>query len=460
MYVRGHRKDYDDWRDAGNLGWGYLDVLPIFKYSENFRAVGDAGYHGTGGYLSVENFKLNHSQVDAFIDANKELGRYEIDYNGRQQLGVSRTQMNILNGRRDSTGKAFLKTAKNRTNLRILKNSFVTKILINRQYNYAHGVQYSRNGKLYKARCRKEVIVSAGAINSPQLLMLSGIGPKNDLEKMKIQLVKDLPVGQNLQDHPTYFALHFVTNYTEPIIPLTENVEQYLNGFGRLTVGGNAHAVAFLKLNSSDASDQPDVEFIMVPSNNVSPYIKNAYNYNDETYNTIWEKVDPRKSFTIFVILLHPKSRGTVKLKSKSPYIYPAIDHNFLSDSDENDIEFMFQGIEEALKLLETNAFKRLNATLLHAPLPVCEKHSYLSKSYWYCQLRQLTMSIFHPVGTCKMGPSSKLGAVVNSMLQVHGVRNLRVADASVIPIQISGHINAPAIMIGEKVSKYILQRF
>ncbi|KAK4887895.1 hypothetical protein RN001_004166 [Aquatica leii] len=452
MYVRGNKKDYDDWRDLGNPGWGYNDLLPIFKYSEDFKAVGDSGYHGTGGYLSVENIRFNHTQVEAFIEANKELGRLEVDYNGAFQLGVAKTQMTNIYGRRDSTGKAFLKPARNRTNLHVEKNSLVTKILITPSSKKAYGVLYSKNGVIYEVRCRKEVIISAGSINSPQLLMLSGIGPKKHLRQLRIPVIQNLPVGDNLQDHATYFALHFTTNYTEPIVPLQENVDNYLNGFGRLTAGGNAHAIAFLQTNSSDTSDQPDIEFIMAPSINVSPFIQKAYHYTNETYNAVWSKVNPRISFTIFVILLHPKSRGTVKLKSRSPYHYPEINPNLLSDKEEHDIETMYKGIQQALQLLDTNAFKSLNASLLYAPLPACVNHSYLSKSYWYCQLRQLTMSIFHPIGTCKMGPTPKLGAVVDSDLKVHGICNLRVADASIIPLHISGHTNAPAIMIAEKL--------
>ncbi|KAK4887896.1 hypothetical protein RN001_004167 [Aquatica leii] len=457
LYVRGHKKDYDDWKSEGNSGWGYEDVLPLFKRSEDFKSVGDVDYHGTGGYLSVNVVKSNHTQVEAFIEANKELGRPEIDYNGKRQLGVGRTQTNTINGRRHSVGKAFLQLARNRTNLCVESNSLVTKILIKSPKKQAYGVLYNKNGITYKAKCRKEVIVSAGTVNSPQLLMLSGIGPKSHLKKIGIPVIQDLSVGCNLQDHPAYVDLIFETNYTEPVTTLEENIRNYLNGFGGLTVSANVHALAFLQTNFSNLSESPDIELIMVPSDNSISYLKKAHRYISENFDAVWSKVNPAKSLTIATVLLHPKSRGSIKLKSSSPFEPPLINLNFLSDKKENDIDTMYRGIQRTLQLLETKAFKSLNASLVYNPVPACKHHQYLSKKYWYCQIRQLTTSLYHPVGTCKMGPDPNKGAVVNSKLQVHGVCNLRVADASIIPLQTSGHTNAPAIMIGEKLSQIIL---
>ncbi|KAK4887782.1 hypothetical protein RN001_004053 [Aquatica leii] len=459
MYVRGHKKDYDEWKSQGNSGWGYEDVLPLFKHSESFKSVGDFGYHGTNGYLSVNVIKSNHAQVEAFIEANKELRIPEIDYNGKQQIGVGRTQTNTINGRRHSVGKAFLQLARNRTNLRVESNSLVTKILIKSSKKRAYGVLYMKNSVPYKVKCRKEVIISAGSINSPQLLMLSGIGPKSHLKKIGIPVTKDLSVGCNLQDHPAYFDLIFETNHTEPEITLRENIRNYLNGFGRLTIGGNVNALAFFHTDSTNLSESPEIEIIMIPSDISNPYLKNAHRYTSESFDAIWSKVKSSKSFTIVMVLMHPKSRGTVKLKSSSPFESPLIDLNFFSDNEETDIEVMYQGIQRTLKLLETKAFKKLNASLVYNPLPACKHHQYLSKKYWYCQIRQLTTTLYHPVGTCKMGPDPNKGAVVNSKLQVHGVCNLRIADASIIPVQTSGHTNAAAIMIGEKLSQLILNK-
>lgn len=456
MYVRGNKEDYDRWYRQGNSGWSFKDVLPYFIKSENSQIDGDEGYHGVGGYLNVEYHKPDNSQLEAFIEANLELGRKIIDYNGKQQLGVSKTQLNTVNGRRDSTGKAFLKLAMDRPNLEILTHSLVTKILINSRTRTAYGVVFSHKGQLLVAKAKKEVILSAGSIGSPQLLMLSGIGPRNHLQNLNISLIKSLPVGNNFQDHPAYYALNFVTNYTEPTTTLAENVKEYLNGYGPLTVSGNREAVGFFQTKLAKTPGLPDLELIMVPSNITTSYLQKAYHYTGVSYNSVWGSVNVSNTFTLMVVVLHPKSRGDVRLKSKNPYDYPLINPRYLSDPEGEDIETIYEGIKLALEIVNTNAFKKLNASLIYAPLPVCQDHEYLSREYWYCQLRQLTFHVYHPVGTCKMGPNPAKGAVVNHELKVHGIKSLRVADASIIPDAISGHTNAASIMIGEKVSDMI----
>ncbi|KAF2888523.1 hypothetical protein ILUMI_17650 [Ignelater luminosus] len=455
MYVRGNKEDYNNWYRQGNLGWSYDDVLPYFIKSENSKINGDRGYHGVNGNLNVEYHEPDSPQFKAFLEANLELGRQVVDYNGREQLGVAKTQTNTINGRRDSTGKAFLKPACDRPNLEVLTHSLVIKILINSKKE-AYGVRFSHKGKLMIAKARREVIISAGSIGSPQLLMLSGIGPRDHLRNLGIPVIKSLSVGKNLQDHATYYALHFVTNYTEPVRTVQQNVEEFLNDYGPLTISGNSQGIGFFQTKLAETPGVPDIELVMVPSNSTTNFIQKAYHYNDVSYDTIWGKVNPSNTFTLFLILLHPKSRGEVKLKSKNPFAYPLINPRFLSDPKGEDIETMYQGIELVLEIVNTNAFKKLNASLLYAPLPACQENKYLSREYWYCQLRQLTFHIFHPIGTCKMGPNPEKGAVVNHQLKVHGIRNLRVADASIIPETTSGHTNAPSIMIGEKVSDMI----
>lgn len=455
-YVRGNKEDYDRWYKQGNPGWSFKDVLPFFKKSENSQIDGDEGYHGVGGNINVEYSNPDSPQFKAFIAANLELGRKVVDYNGKQQLGVAKIQINTLNGKRDSVGKAFIKPIMGRPNLEILTYSLVTKILINSKTKVANGVLFSYKGKLLIAKAKKEVILSAGSIGSPQLLMLSGIGPKDHLRSLQIPVIKSLSVGNNFQDHPAYYALHFVTNYNEPVTTLQQNVEEYLNGYGPLTIPGNAQGIGFFQTKFAKIRGVPDIELIMVPSNSTTNFIQKAFHYNDVSYDTIWRRINPSNTFTINVILLHPKSRGEIRLKSKSPYIYPLISPKFLSDSKGEDIEAMYEGIKLALEIVNTKAFKKLNASLMYAPLPACQGKKYLSRKYWHCQLRQLTYHIHHPIGTCKMGPNPSKGAVVNHELKVHGIKNLRVADASIIPETTSGHTNAPSVMIGEKISHMI----
>ncbi|KAK5644057.1 hypothetical protein RI129_007902 [Pyrocoelia pectoralis] len=439
-YERGNKIDYDSWCEQGMFGWCYNDVLPLFKKSENFKIPDrDDEYHGTGGPLNVEPVKLCHRQLDAFIEANIELGREE---------------KNTVNGARQSVANAFLNNALNRTNLKISSSSLVTKIIT--FLNKATGVHFSRRGRLYKAKATKEIILAAGAIGSAQLLMLSGIGPKNHIRSKDIPIVKDLPVGENFQDHPAYLALHFVTNYTEPVVSIDENVRDYLEGFGSYTVGGNTQGLAFVKVNQSDRYERPDIQLVIIPSNNTNYFEQRAYNYNEETYNAIWPKLDPRRSFTIKIVLLHPKSRGTVRLRSSSPYLYPSIDSNLFSDRNGDDIENMYRGILAAIELVETNAFKNINAVLFDATVPACSCHVYLSKQYWYCQIRHLAVPLGRIVGTSKMGPYGSKDAVVSNDLRVHGMKRLRVADSSIIPSSVSADPSIASIMIGEKVSELI----
>ncbi|KAK5642162.1 hypothetical protein RI129_008329 [Pyrocoelia pectoralis] len=454
LYVRGHKRDYDNWYAQGNPGWSYNDVLPYFKKFENFTS-GDSEYRGKEGYLNIMEWKETNPQSEAFLEANKILGRKEVDYNAKEQLGYARVQLNVRNGKRESTGNAFLVPIMNRSNLEILTGSYVIKILINKNKK-AFGVLFTRNGKVFVAKSRRDIIISAGAIGSPQLLMLSGIGPKSHLESLNIRVKQDLPVGEHLEDHSFFSYLDFTTNYTEPESGLEEKLQKYLNGNGPLTNPLNAHVVTFYKSKYEQIHDYPDVEILMVPSINSNTITHKFWNLGDETTNTILKDYNPQSTFTLIGILFRPKSVGKFRLKSADPFEYPLIDPMYLSDLNDEDIDILYEGIQFMLKLTETLPFQKLDTKLRHAPLPACQIHNYLSRKYWLCFLRQLVCGVFHLIGTCKMGPHPSEGAVVDPELKVFGIRNLRVADASIIPSSISGHTNAPSIMIGEKAADLI----
>lgn len=464
VYCRGNKKDYDRWEELGNPGWAYKDVLPLFKKSENSMIDGDHGYHGEGGYWNVEYHVPTHPELIAFLNASEELGYPTVDYNGRNQLGAARAQLSNIHGRRDSLAKAFIRPALNRPNLHIQMGAFVTRVLINDRVRgkKAYGVEFSLNNHLYRARISKEVIVSGGTFGSPVILMNSGVGPKRHLRSLGIPVVKNLPVGEKLLDHPTFYGAFFQTNYTEPVLPLENLIEQYLEARGPLSIALNSQGVGFYKKECSELDKSvPDFELEVIPSNSTNSYTRKSFRFNDEAYNALFSRVDPRTSINVYVILLHPKSAGNLKLSSNSPYEYPLIDTNYLSDPKGADIAGLYEGLQFLIKLMtETQAFKPFNVTLIEPDLPECRKFQRLSKEYWYCTIRYYTMDVYHPIATCRMGPDPKKGAVVDHKLRVHGVEKLRVADDSIIPETTSGHTSAPAVMIGEKVSELIKKEY
>lgn len=459
LYVRGNRADYDYWASIGNPEWSYENILPYFKKAENFH-LGNPYYHGKNGPLKVEFHKPNSPQYYAFLEANVEKGRDIVDYNGQVQLGVSPFQMNTINGRRDDNGKAYVAPILNRRNLYVKTNSYVTKILINNATKTAYGVHFMNNGRKYIANANKEVILSAGTISSPALLLLSGIGPADHLRMLNIPVYQDLPVGNNLRDHATFYGLSFVMDYKEPISSIKRLVEDFLNDYGPYTVAANNQGVAFLRTGLSQLPEEvPDIELFLVPSNTTNELTQKYFNFKNETYEELWGNLDTRQLFLINTVLLHPHSTGTVRLQSSDPYEYPLIDFRLLSDPEEHDIATIYEGIKKVLEFTNTEAFRKKNVRFLPPKLSACKDFEFLSKEYWYCSIRQITMHIYHPIGTNKMGPNPN-DSVVNSRLQVHGINQLRVADASIFPTTISGHTSAAATMVGEVVSDFIKNTF
>jgi choline dehydrogenase-like flavoprotein len=451
MYVRGNPKDYDKWAELGNPGWSYEDVLPYFIKSENSQIDGDEGYHGKGGFWNVE-YALPPSEIfPNFVDGNDELNASIIDYNGREQIGAAKTQLNTKRGRRQSTGTAFLDNARKRKNLTVVTKALVTKIDVDPESKVARGVEFVRQDQKYTVAATKEVIVSGGAINSPQLLMLSGIGPKDHLEELGIQVVADLPVGKNLLEHPLFPGLTFQTNYTLPTCNMEELVELYLDGMGLLSNPSNVDAIGFIHTGDTP-SEVPTVEYLYLPPDgNNKSIMSKAYNYNDDLTNNFLSKINPTSDITIYLALLHEKSTGQITLQSTDPTDFPNIDLNMFAESE--DVDNLIEGIEFVLNLTKTEAFRKINAQLLN--IPICADSEQYSKAFWECVIRHMTTTINHPCGTTAMG-SDVTTSVVDGNLKVHGIDKLRVVDAGVFPTTISGHTNAPTVMVAEKISDVI----
>ncbi|CAH0553369.1 unnamed protein product [Brassicogethes aeneus] len=460
VYSRGHPLDFDRWAAMGNPGWSYKDVLPLFKKSEgllknNPAAVVDWEYHNSAGPMHVEYIPTSDPQLNAWFEAQKTLKYNSTDTNSPKQVGFTHKPSCTRSGKRQDDATAFILPILTRTNLFVQTNALVTKIIIDENQISAKGVEFSYNRTIYRAFAKKEVIVSSGAINTPQLLMLSGIGPKDHLKEKCIKLVKDLPVGETLREHSAFWGLVFSTNYTEPIKPFKEYIREYLNGVGPFTIADGLRGISFFNTKYEPNPEYPDVEVIYFAGNCTSASAINTFHLKEETYNATFSTLEPAKCFQAAPVALHAQSVGYIKLKTNSPYDFPLINPNHLSDKDHKDIDTLYESIQLILKLTETDAMKKVDAKLGANPLPACKQHEFLSKDYWYCALGQLTMNMYHPVGSCPMGPDAKK-AVVNHELKVYGVKKLRVADASVFPLTLAGHPNAPCVMIGEKLAELL----
>jgi len=417
----------------------------------------DPGYHQRGGLLSIEELPYKSSLAKSFIDAGRELGHHVRDLNGKSQIGFNYHQLTMKNGLRHSTNVAFLHPIRKRKNLHVRKMSQVTRILFDITGLKAIGVEYYRKNKMYQVFARKEVIISSGAINSPQLLMLSGIGPKNHLISKGIEVVRDLPVGRNLMDHVALGGLTFTVNDSNTITrtKILENAniihEFMVSHTGPISIPGGTEALALFDIKRPyDVRGHPDLELLFLSGALSSDEtLRRSFGINDYTYNRVFKPIEKKNVFQIFPMVMRPKSKGWIELKDRNPFRYPAIVPNYFSDK--SDLDVIVAGVRESQKLANTSVMKRIGIKLWDTPIPGCEKIKFDSDDYWKCAVRHLTFTIYHLSGTCKMGPIGDSTAVVDPRLRVHGIRGLRVIDASIMPEVVSAHTNAAVIMIGEK---------
>ncbi|XP_054280675.1 glucose dehydrogenase [FAD, quinone]-like [Macrosteles quadrilineatus] len=449
MYMRGSRKDYNDWEQAGNPGWGYKDVLSYFMKSENNLQMGsvDEGYHGTGGLLPVSQFPYHPPIAEAFLEGAKELGQRVGDLNGKTHEGFAIAQATNKNGIRFSSAHAFLRPAKTRTNLHILLNTTVTRVLVDPKTKKALGVEIMKPcGKTEQVLAKKEVIVSGGAVNSPQILLLSGIGPKEDLEKVGIPVVHDLPgVGKNLHNHVGHTIKFYIDNNQVVDLDWATAMQYMLHRDGLLSSTGLSSLTGMVKSKFANSSeDHPDIQIFF------GGYKANCAKTGEVGQVLENEDGSPKKRMiTMTPTNLHPKSRGYLTLKDKNPLSHPKIVPKYLTEIE--DVHRLIEGIRFGIKLAETKALEEYGIKLDTIPITACKHLTFGSDEYWECAVRHNTAPENHQAGSCKMGPSSDPLAVVDHQLKVRGIDNLRVMDASIMPKLTSGNTNAVCIMIGEK---------
>ncbi len=438
IYIRGQRQDYDHWAALGNAGWGYDDVLPYFIRSEGNQR-GASLYHGGTGPLRVSDIGAKHELIEAFIEGAAEVGvpRTE-DFNGVSQEGAGYFQLNTWKGWRCSTAKAYLAPAKQRANLRIETGAFVARLIMDGRR--AVGVRFRQGGAMKSARCNAEVLLSAGSIQSPQLLQLSGIGPRALLEKHGIPVVVDAPgVGENLQDH-----LQIRLSY-ECTRPITTN-DQLNSWFGQMKLG-----LQWLLFRSGPLAvgiNQGGCFMRALPDEARTPDIQ--FHVATLSADMAGGKVHPYSGFTMSICQLRPESRGHIRIRSTDPFEPPEMQPNYLST--DLDRRTAVAGVKAARAIAASDAmrpyvlrevkpgrFETSDADLLE-----------------FCRNNGAT--IFHPTGTCRMGIDSL--AVVDTRLRVNGVAGLRVVDCSVMPTLVSGNTNAPAVMMAEKAAHMIREDF
>ncbi|CAK1600615.1 unnamed protein product [Parnassius mnemosyne] len=453
FYVRGNKADYDKWVELGNNGWDWETVTNYFKKSEHlldsFISKSESNYlHGTDGHLHVTRPVWKESS-EKYLEAFNEIGHdVLIDTNGNKQIGYSYPMFTIGNNLRQSTAVSFLNPIKDRRNLYLLKNTMARKIIIDKNYKVTGAEVKLPNGQIINVGAKKEVILSAGAFNSPQLLMLSGIGPKNDLNEVGILTLVDSPnVGKNMQDH----ALIPVLITGKKDITTVFEVINTLRNFDKFP---SPSLLGHVALNKSQT--YPDYQATVVPlyTGAFVPVIMctKVFNWNDEICKAMAKATLDKDTLFAVLTLLHPESKGRIKLKSKNPNDAVVIYSGFFSK--EEDIEKFAKCVADYTNIVNASYLRSVNAEVVNVNVEQCAKLPFKSHDYWKCYVLNLAATQFHAVGTCAMGPEGT--GVVDERLRVRGVKGLRVVDASVMPTITSGNINAPVIMIAEKAADMI----
>ena len=443
LYVRGHPSDFDTWAQLGNYGWSYREVLPYFKRAEDHEFGADE-YHGTGGQLHVRGPRSDNPILSAYIEAGRQAG-YPVtsDFNGDSQEGFGRYHCNIKNGRRWSTARAFLDPAKRRPNLTVLTGAHATEILFDGER--VSGVAFRRNGQDVRVTAEREVVLCGGAVNSPQLLMLSGIGPADSLTSHGIAVRSDLVgVGRNLQDHLDLSICH-ASRKPVTVFNLL-SADRFALEIMRALLFGTGPATVFPQEAGGFIRSEPSLEVPDLQAH-ILPLLVDRMKLRPPLAYLFRREPQDGHGYAIRTSLLRPYSRGMIELSSADPFAKPVIRPNYLSDR--RDIDLFRKSVYIGRDIMSQEALKPFDDGELEPGIHVQSDEDLES---W---IRKAATTEYHPTSTCAMGRGPD--AVVDDELRVYGVDGLRVADASIMPVITGGNINAPTMMIGEKAADLVL---
>ncbi|KAG7204872.1 hypothetical protein KM043_005272 [Ampulex compressa] len=466
--TRGHRDDYDEWARMGNTGWSYDEVLPYFQKLEAVNIPNlqvDNAYRNKKGPMHISYAPFQTPLSIAFLRRMEDVGYSRVDYNGRNMIGFSRVQATIWDGTRMSSNRAYL-YSKRRPNLFVSKKSLVHKILINEDTKEAFGVRFKKNNEMITVYATKEVILCAGAIGSAQLLMLSGVGRIEDLQRLGIKVLEDLPVGHNLQDHVGFLGSTYVVK--EPIgilfseldnLSYPYSADYYMHRKGPLTIPGGVEAIGFANVDDCYNSQAlPNIEYLFLPLT----FFNLRKTMNDlglnEIFQSAFKDIKYNYTYSVLTMLAKPESRGQLKLNSNDIKVAPSIYPNYLSSVEDRRI--LNEGVQQAIDFTERTSLKEFGAELYQTPLPNCAQYTFNSPAYLQCAIKHMTLGMGHYTGTCAMGPKKDYNAVVNPQLQVFGIKKLRVVDGSIMPVIPRGHPTLPTLMIAEKGADMIKEHW
>lgn len=468
VYLRGNPADFDRWEELGNSGWSYKDVLPYFMRSETteVKHLKNSPVHGHDGPLHISEGPKT-MMGDIFFDAIKEMGiEAGTDGCGIQTNSFARLQFFNYKGVRESVVRRYLRPAMSRPNLHVVTHAHVTKILFKKeqQYTIAQGVQFHHSGKYYTVATDKEIILSGGTINSPQVLMLSGVGPAEHLKEHGIPLVLDSPaVGKYLDDHLAV-QLYYSINVTEATIydnvfdikNLIKSVPQYFifktGPFSTMPMEING----FFNNDLMTKHKGPALQLYMLPGISAPDPVRYC-KYKPEVADVFDLQQKSRSYLTLAPVLLHPHSLGEILLKSNDPFDYPLINPKYFHN--DIDTKVLLAGLKMLIKIMKTKSMAKYDPQLMEKPMPGCDHLKFFSDDYLLCISKHRAFTTYHHIGTCRMGQNIS-NSVVDENLKVHGIIGLRVVDASIFPEDTSGNTNAPTIMVAEKAADLIKRDF